>query len=317
MMMQTMITNSTKNIRLIALTCSAGALLSMSAMAQENGVATAGDFARAPQAGEPAWQAGVDSGYVFGGAAHFDGVKLGDSDAYNVKLQTGTRVPLNEQWFLSLGLILDNFLLQQVSGAPVPADIHTLRFNTGLGYRLDDKWTFNALVSPSLERLEEVRGQDLGISGGVLARYQVKPSLTWSFGLFASPDSDVRVLPVIGVRWLINDRYTLEVGMPKTRLSYRIDPKWSVYSGLDLNGAVFRAGEDLGSKIGSPQYNNALAVYRDIRLGVGTSYELARGLRAELEAGYSVYREIDYVRIDDHVRFDPAPYVRLGINFRF
>jgi len=90
-------------------------------------------------------------------------------------------------------------------------------------------------------------------------------------------------MPVVGVRWLINDRYTLEVGMPKTRLSYRIDSKWAVYGGVDLNGAVFRTSEDLGTKTGLPQYNNALATYRDVRLGVGTSYEFAHGLRAELE----------------------------------
>jgi hypothetical protein len=104
-------------------------------------------------------------------------------------------------------------------------------------------------------------------------------------------------MPVVGVPWLINDRYTLEVGMPKTRLSYRIDSKWAVDGNVDLNGAVFRTSEDLGTKAGLPQYNNALATYRDVRLGVGTSYEFAHGLRTELETGYSVYREFDYFRM--------------------
>jgi len=307
----------TKNLRAIALSCSATVLLSVSAIAQENAIATPGDFARPPQPGEPLWQAGVDSGFVAGSAAKFDGARLDDSDAFNYQLQAGTRFFLNDDWFLSLGLVSDNFSLEQVSGAPIPANIHTLRLNAGLGYRWGEKWTFSALLSPSLYRLEDVRGDDLGISGGVLARYQANPSLTWSFGLFAAPDSDLPVMPVVGVRWLINDRYTLEVGMPKTRLFYRIDSKWAVYGGVDLNGAVFRTGEDLGTKTGLPQYNNALATYRDVRLGVGTSYEFAHGLRAELETGYSVYREIDYFRIDDSVRFDPAPYVRLGLNIRF
>jgi hypothetical protein len=275
----------------------------------------------------------VDSGYVTGSATKFDGTKLGDSDAVNYKLQVGTRVFLNEKWFLSLGLVSDNFSLQPVSGAlppgfflglpppvsgaPIPADIHTLRLGAGLGYRWNEKWTFNVLLSPSLYRLEGLRGDDLGISGGVLARYQVKPSLTLSFGLFGAPDSDIPVMPIAGLRWLINDHYTLDVGMPKTRLSYRMEPKWAVYGGLDLNGAVFRANEDLGTKAGLPQYNNAMATYRDIRLGVGTSYELMKRLHAELEAGYSVYREIDYFRIDDTVRFEPALYIRLGLNVRF
>jgi hypothetical protein len=57
-------TRKTKNIRTIALTCSATALLSVSAVAQDSAYATSGDFARAPQPGEAAWQASVDSGYV-------------------------------------------------------------------------------------------------------------------------------------------------------------------------------------------------------------------------------------------------------------
>jgi hypothetical protein len=307
----------TKYIRTIVLSLSAGSLLSISASAQENGVPTAGDFGRTPQPGQPVWQASAITSYDAAGAAHFDGAKLGDSDVVNYRLQTSTLISLNDAWFLGLGLISDNFALQQVSGAPVPADIHTLRFNVGLGYRVNDKWTFNALVSPALERLEDVRAQDVSMAGGLLARYQVKPSLTLAFGLFGVPDSDIPVMPVVGLRWQMNDMYTLDVGMPKTRLSCLVMPKWSVYGGLDLNGAIFRDGESLGTKIGSPQYNNALATYRDIRVGLGTSYEFLPGLRAELEGGYSVYREIYYIRIDDHVRFDPAPYVRLGVNFRF
>jgi hypothetical protein len=308
----------TKAIRNIALICSATALASVSAMAQENAIATPGDFGTVPQPGTPVWQVGVNTGYVAGGAAKFDGARLADSDALNSKLQAGVGFTLPESGLaINLGLFSDNFSLEQVSGAPIPEHIHTLRLNAGVGLRLGQKWTFSAEVSPSLDRLDGVRGDDVGIAGGVLARYQVNPSLTLAFGLFGSPDSDVPVMPMIGARWLINDRYTLEVGMPKTRLSYRLDSKWGLYAGMDFNGAVIRTSDDLGTKTGFPQYNNAMAVYRDIRLGVGTGYELARGLRAELEAGYSVYREINYFRIDDTVRFHPSPYVRLGVNYRF
>ena len=66
----------TKNLRTIALSCSATVLLSVSAIAQENAIATPGDFARPPQPGEPLWQAGVDSGFVAGSAAKFDGARL-------------------------------------------------------------------------------------------------------------------------------------------------------------------------------------------------------------------------------------------------
>jgi len=132
-----------------------------------------------------------------------------------------------------------------------------------------------------------------------------------------APDSDLRVLPIVGVRWFINPRSMFEVGFPKTRYSYRLDRKWTLYTGGDFTGTTFRAGETLGTQIGSSQFNRALGTYRDARLGAGISYGIIRGLRAELEAGYSVYRRIDYTRIDQNVDFNPAPYVRLGLNWRF
>src|ERR1700733_445327 len=103
-MQQTLNAKMTNNIRNIVLLCSAAALLSASALAQENGFATAGDFGRPPEPGQTVWQAGVNSGYDAGSSAKFDGTRKGDSDAYNLRLQAGTLISLNEDWFLTLGV---------------------------------------------------------------------------------------------------------------------------------------------------------------------------------------------------------------------
>jgi hypothetical protein len=109
----------------------------------------------------------------------------------------------------------------------------------------------------------------------------------------------------------------LQAGAGIAVWAYHLDSHWSFYSGLDLNGTTFRGSESLGAKPGYSGYDNALATYRDIRLGVGTGYEILRGLRAEVEAGYSVFHEINYNNADQDVRFDPAPYVRVGLSYRF
>jgi hypothetical protein len=268
-------TNMPKHLYTIVLSCSAAALLSVQAIAQEDTTAvTAKDFEIAPQLGAPGWRASADSGYVGGSTTKFGGARLGDSDAFNFSLQASTRLALNDQWSLQLGLMSDNFYLDQVVGAPVPAEVHTLRFSGGLGYRWNEKWTFTGLLSPSLYRLEDIGTGDVGVFGGVLATYEANPSLIWTFGVIVAPDNDVKALPIVGVRWLIDDHYSLEVGMPKTRLSYRFDSRWAVYGGLDVNGTIFRANEQLGTETGFSRYNNALATYRDIRLGVGTSCSL-------------------------------------------
>ncbi|MDB6067350.1 MAG: hypothetical protein JWR26_3558 [Pedosphaera sp.] len=310
--------NTTHYVLNAACLLSATIFMSAPAMAQDD-TATfpATNLEKPLQVAQPRWEGTFNFGYVGSTTARFKGADFGKSGAFNANLEAGTRLALNDQWFLNLGLASENFFFDQVSGTPMPDAVHTLRINTGLGYRLNEHWTITGLLSPALYRFDDVGANDVGISGGVLVTYQPKPSLTWSLGLMAAPDSDIPVAPIAGVRWLINDHYTLELGLPKTRVSYRIDPQWSVYAGADLNGTTFRASDSLGTKIGQPQFNNALATYRDVRLGAGTSYVITHGLRAELETGYSVYREVNYTRINESVRFQPAPYVRLGLSVRF
>jgi hypothetical protein len=260
-----------------------------------------------------------DLDYIYDGAsaAKFQGVRRADSDVSAVNLGVDSRIPINDDWFVPIGLQSDNYFLDGVAGAPIPDDIHTLHLRTGLGWRMNDAWTFTGIAGPALYRMTDIHSDDFGAFGGFLATYRQNPSLIWTFGIIGSPDNDVPVLPIVGVRWQINDQYTLEVGMPKTRLTYHIDRQWSLFTGMDINGTTFRASDNLGTRTGFPRYNNALATYRDIRLGVGVGYDIGHGLRAEIETGFSVYRRIDYNDIGQEVDFKPAPYVRAGLSYRF
>ena len=307
-----------RNLRSIFALGSVAVLPAISALAQEaTNDTVASGFKKSPPPGGAGWESAVDLGYVGGTSAKFQGTRTGSSDAFDVKFDAGTRVTLNDDWFLRLGLGSDNIFLGSVAGEPIPDAIHTLQLNTGVGYRWDDRWTFMAVLNPSLLRFDDVNGNDIGFSGGVMATFKQNPSLTWTFGIMGSQYGDVPVLPIVGVHWEINEHYTLDVGMPKTRLSYRLDSNWTVYGGLDLVGATFRSENDLGTKTGLPRYNNALANYHDIRLGVGVSYKIRRGLSAEVETGASIFREINYQDINQTVDFQPAPYVRLGLRIRF
>ena len=305
--------NMTKYIAALLL----AALPSVPAMAQENTVNSEARESEIPLFGQPAVQASVNSGYDWSSSTKFQGGRVGDSDAYNINIEVGAHITLNDKWFVQLSLMSDNFYLEQLSAAPIPDAINTLRLNAGLGYRLNDKWTITALASPSFYRFDNVNGDDVGVAGSVMAAFRASPKLSLVFGIIGSPDSDAPVLPILGAHWRINDRYLVELGVPRTRMSYYIEKNWAVYAGGNLNGTIFRAGDTLGTQIGQSQYNNALGYYRDIRAGVGTSCEIIHGFRAEFEGGYSVYRDIDYTRVDTNVRFRPSPYVRLALSYRF
>jgi opacity protein-like surface antigen len=303
----------------VAVAWTIAVLFSHPARAETNGLLLASTNSFAGQSG-PARsfvETSLNSSYSLPGEAKLDGVKFGNSDAYALGLNARGGVPIDEHWTWSWGLGSQNLFLGSLAGAPIPERINTLSLNTGAGYRFNERWTLNGLIGSSLYRFDDAGGDTFGFSGGVLAMYQASARLKWTFGVMVAPDSDIPALPFVGLSWLINDQFTVEVGIPKTRLSCRLDPKWTLYTGLDMVGTTFRTDEDFGANIGSPKYNNALATYRDIRLGVGVSYKITQKLGAEIEAGGSVYRRIDYKHLDKQVEFDPAPYLRLGLSFRF
>jgi len=282
------------------------------------------EFGTTPQRNEvrepgmrPPFDVTLESSYTAAGKAKFRGTDFSDSDAYNVSLGMNTRATLNEHWSIPLELRSQNLFLGSPAGVPVPDNIHTLQFGTGLSYRPNDRWMFMARVSPTLYKFSDPGGNDIGVSGGLMAMWNYSPSLKFMFGVVFSPDSDLKVMPIAGLDWIINDQWDLRLMFPKPRLVYTPNDHWHFHVGADLNMATFRTGDSLGTSIGLPQYNDALGTYRDIRIGAGVGYRISKTLSVEADAGYSVNRQIDYTRIDECVEFDPAPYAGLSLRLSF
>jgi hypothetical protein len=261
----------------------------------------------------------LESSYTSAGKTKYRSANFGDSDAYNVNLGLSARTPLNKQWIIPLELRSQNLYLGSLAGVPLPDEIHTLQFGTGLGYRPNDRWMFMARVSPMLYKFSDVGRNDVGVgvSGGLTAMWNYSPSLKFMFGVMFSPDSDIKVLPMAGFDWAINDQLDLRLMFPKPGLIYTPNDRWRVYVGADMNVVTFRTSDSLGTSIGQPQYNDALGTYRDIRIGAGVGHHFSKTLSVDANAGYSVSRQIDYTRIDERVKFDPAPYMRLGLRMSF
>jgi hypothetical protein len=262
-------------------------------------------------------QAQWEVSYAAPGEVDFRGTKSGDSDALNARLNLFAPLPLNRHWIVPLGLGTQNLFLDTVSGVPVPEEIHTLSLNSGLGRRLNDDWTIIGMASATLYKFSDVGGNDVGVSGGINAMWRYRPTVMLRFGLMVSPDSDIPVLPMAGVDWQINSEVNLRLLFPQPRFTYQPNEHWRFYTGMNLAGSTFRTSDTFGTSIGIPEYNDALGTYRDIRLGGGVGYQVNRRIGFEAEAGYSMWRQIEYTRIDETLRFDSAPYVRLAARIGF
>lgn len=271
-----------------------------------------------PQAAgtQPRFGVASEYSYVASGDISYRGLK-GSSDAHAITPSASGDIPINEKWFIPVGMRSENLFLGTVAGAPIPDRINTFGLDTGAGYHINSQWTVAATIGPVLYRFDDIGGDEIGIHGAIRATYIMNPKWTFIMGLGFEPDSEVPVLPAAGLRWRINTNLTLNLMFPKPALIYRVLPRLSVYVGGGGEFAVFRTESDFGNQIGLPQFNSALGTYRDFHVGAGAEYRLPLGASVTVEAGYSVGRQINYKDIDQTISFDPAPYVQAGLRWRF
>ena len=299
----------------------ASTLLNYSAVAQSSSSAILYDSAGSGDrtAGRSNdWSMSVSANYsaVAAGKVSFDGAK-GNSGAQSANANITAVIPVNDKWFVPMGIGSRHDFLGNPGGAPIPDQIDTLGFNAGVGYHFNEQWTLIGSLGPRLYRLDDLTSSDIGVGGMIRATYRWKPNLTIALGIAFDPDRDVPVLPAAGMRWGIQTNLTLSLMFPKSGLDYRVAPRLNLFAGGDGNFTVFCAEKDLGDKIGLPQFNNGLGTYRDFRIGVGAEYRIVRGLSAAVEGGESFGREIDYARIGETVKFGSAPYIQAGLKCRF
>jgi Domain of unknown function (DUF6268) len=258
----------------------------------------------------------VDYSYVASGDVNYYGAK-GQSAAQSVNIYTSGEIPLNDQWYLPLGVGFGNIWLDSVFGAPIPDQINTLHLSAGLGRHINDQWTVSASVGPVLYALHDIKSDDIGFLGSVRAVYRARPNLVVTFGLAVNPDSEIPVFPGFGARWDVRTNLTLNLMFPKPGVIYRAAPNLNLFVGGGLSGATFRTDDQMANRTGLNQFNRAIANYWDFHLGTGLEYEIIRRLSFSLEGGYSLGRRLDYTRLDETVRFDPGPYVQAGLRYRF
>jgi hypothetical protein len=267
--------------------------------------------------GRPPIQVQVEGSHTFGGRTDYRGLDGSRSEAWTSGLGFFAPVPLSESWIVPLGLGSQNVWLEEVPGMPIPERINTLSFTTGLGHRWNDEWMVMGMFNTLLYRVDGVGRRDVGFAGGLNALWQARPTLAFRFGFMVAPDSDLPVLPLVGVDWRFQEQWELRLMLPQPRLIYQPAERWRLHVGASLVDTLFRTTEGLGDALDNPEYRGALGTYRDIRVGGGVGYQWGSAVSVEFEAGYSVSRRLEYPQLDERVSFAPAPYVRLALRLGF
>lgn len=258
----------------------------------------------------------ADYSFVGAGDVSYRGLK-GSSGSQAFSLDLAGKQSLSDGWFVPAYISSLNLRLGEISGIPIPKDINTINFGAGVGYHLNDNWTITAMAGPALYRLEDIGGDEIGFGGMVQADYAWRPNVRFMFGLAVESEGQIPVFPLVGVRWELTDKLTLDLMLPHPGLVYQFNPRLDFFVTGGGQSTTFRAANDFGNKIGQARYNNALGIYQDLHLGGGFQYKFPCGASIKVEAGYSFARQIDYKDVDQTIKFGSGPYVQAGLGWKF
>lgn len=245
--------------------------------------------------------------------------RAGDVSISRFEFSVSSRVPVMEGTVFIPGLAYAHTSIDASGGMPLPDSVKELSLSLGLRGFLSRQWAYIVALRPGFYGDFKNLGSDSFNAPLLLAAfYSPSSELTWTFGLNANAYNDHPVLPVVGVRWKFAPDWQLDVGFPRTGVSYQATSALSLRTGLSVLGGNYRITENLGSPApGVARIANTYLNLTEVRLGAGLSYTFAGGLSLDLDAGVTTLRRFDYPDRNYRLNGDNVGWGTLALKRRF
>ena len=261
------------------------------------------------------------SSYSYSGAGDFkrgttkiDGISLS-----RFEFSAAGRIPIAEGTLFTPGLAYTSTTIETPDNTPLPKTVQELSANLGVRGLLSKEWAYLVALRPGLYGDFEKIGTKSFNAPLFLASFYVPNSyITWIFGITANAFNHHPVLPVLGLRLKLAPDLQLDVGFPRTGLSYALNSDLTLRGGLSAFGGNYRITKDLGSPApGVQSLNNTYFDVTEIRGGIGATYKIASNLELEGDFGYTIMRRFEFPDRNYRLRGDNVTWVSLALNTRF
>ena len=181
---------------------------------------------------------------------------------------------------------------------------------------LSEKWSAQVAAAPGIfTDFENTAGDAFRIPGRALAIYKRSPRATFTLGAVFLDRDDVRWVPAVGGIFRPTDRTTLELVLPRPRVSHRF---WG--DSPDDGGFGYLAGEYGGASwavrrtAASGRRRDDVATLSDFRLLAGFEAKRAGGTGWLAETGYVFDRGVEYKSGRGDEDFGDAWLFRVGVR---
>jgi hypothetical protein len=220
--------------------------------------------------------------------------------------------------FLTLGY--DFTQLESPAAFDLPSNIH--EFSLGLAWmrRINERWMLRFMLNGSFTTdLNNTGDEAWRLRGGGFAMY--RPSDRWSFavGAIATGRDDIPVLPAIGLIWKPSPRLTVNLMMPRPKISWRIAERanrqhW-VYLGAAIDGGdwAYERASGVGDRLEYREWRAVLGWESMPPKPPGSFISLGTKLNAEV--GYVFGREFEFRSATPSISIGDALLLRAGVGF--
>lgn len=262
----------------------------------------------------------TDGAYIGSGSISRGLRSIGDYSEISNSINFVVSDQIKDSLILRLGVDWSRYAFDsQNPSAPIPDVLNALDLQLGADVQLSSALLMRMEIHPGFYgTFDDIGFRDINVPFVAGLSYFVSADFIVTLGVSVDLNSQLPVIPAVGVHWKLSDRWTIDGVAPRPQLQYRLSDNLTLFAGADVRETTFRMDDKFGSARDTPMLNSAMLDYWEIRGGGGLTWSVYKSLKLDMEAGFVPYRRFDYYRADvKAVSSDWFPYVRLGLSTKF
>ncbi|MFT3829871.1 MAG: DUF6268 family outer membrane beta-barrel protein [Opitutaceae bacterium] len=243
--------------------------------------------------------------------------KLGSAKSGHYEFEASFSLPAPQTWMFSTALSWKRHEFDLTGAVPLPEKLEELGFNfmalKDLSTEIGPGWSAMLMLSPSFAAdSTKLSGDSFSLMGIASIGKEVSPTFSWSVGVVGMTRGDMPVLPMLGLRWAFAPDWNLEVGFPRTGVSYKVNDALTLNAGARFLGGTYYVSDAPAAGLGKTYLD-----YQEIRLGLGAEYRIGKNLTLAVDGGFTASRSFDYYDRDVKLDGDSAAFGSLSLRYRF
>jgi len=245
-----------------------------------------------------------------------------DLYATHFSMELRQSIQLDNAQRLGVGIDYDTTTLHkpEESSVPIPEDLKSLGASVSYFRVIDPKWMLSASFGAGSYVTDTgLLSEGWGTRASVIGLYNYSRQLTLAFGAaHNSLSEDFKFLPVVGLDWRPDPKWSVAVGFPRIAVNYRVDEQLKIGLGLTGTGGAYYVKNNPRSAPTTHPLADSRLQHLELRLGFNADWRINDNFRVSGSVGEVLLRRLKYINRDYELKSKGlAPYASVTAILSF